>query len=53
VAGVARRGTSGRSPLKSLLAPYPSDGLMCCPVGPRVGSVKNNDPSLVEPIDLP
>src|SRR5205085_4283604 len=37
--------------LKSLLAPYPSDGMMCWPVSPRVGSVKNNDPSLVEPID--
>ena len=36
--------------LKSLLAPYPSDGMMCWPVSPRVGSVKNNDPSLVEPI---
>ena len=37
--------------LKSLLAPYPSDGMMCWPVSPRVGSVKNKDPSLVEPID--
>ena len=39
--------------LKSLLAPYSSDGMMCWPVSPRVGGVKNNDPSLVEPIDLP
>ena len=39
--------------LKSLLAPYSSDGMMCWPVSPRVGGVKNNDPSLMEPIDLP
>jgi putative SOS response-associated peptidase YedK len=35
--------------LKSLLAPYPSDGMVCWPVSPRVGNVKNNDPSLIEP----
>ena len=39
--------------LKSLLAPYPSDAMICWPVSQRVGSVKNNDPGLVEPIDLP
>jgi putative SOS response-associated peptidase YedK len=36
--------------LKALLAPYPSDGMICWPVSPRVGNVKNNDPSLIEPI---
>jgi putative SOS response-associated peptidase YedK len=36
--------------LKALLAPYPSDGMVCSPVSQRVGSVKNNDPSLIEPI---
>ena len=36
--------------LKSLLVPYPSDAMICWPVSQRVGSVKNNDPSLVEPI---
>jgi putative SOS response-associated peptidase YedK len=36
--------------LKSLLAPYPSKAMTCWSVSPRVGSVKNNDPSLVEPI---
>jgi putative SOS response-associated peptidase YedK len=36
--------------LKSLLAPYPSDDMICWPVSPRVGSVKNNDPSLIEPV---
>jgi putative SOS response-associated peptidase YedK len=36
--------------LKSLLAPYPSDGMTCWPVSRRVGNVKNNDPSLIERI---
>jgi putative SOS response-associated peptidase YedK len=36
--------------LKSLLAPYPSDDMICWPVSPRVGNVKNNDSSLIEPI---
>ena len=39
--------------LKALLAPYPADGMVCWPVSPRVGNVKNNDPGLVEPINLP
>jgi putative SOS response-associated peptidase YedK len=39
--------------LKSLLVPYPSHGIVAWPVSQRVGSVKNNDPSLVEPINLP
>jgi putative SOS response-associated peptidase YedK len=45
----------GREPadtaeLKALLAPYPSGDLICWPVSARVGSVKNNDPSLIEPV---
>jgi putative SOS response-associated peptidase YedK len=36
--------------LKSLLAPYPSEEMVAWPVSPRVGNVKNNDPSLTEPI---
>ena len=36
--------------LKSLLAPYPSDDMICWPVSARVGNVKNNDSSLIEPI---
>jgi putative SOS response-associated peptidase YedK len=36
--------------LKTLLAPYPSDQMTCWPISPRVGNVKNNDPSLIEPI---
>jgi len=36
--------------LKALLAPYPSDDMICWPVSPRVGNVKNNDPTLIEPV---
>jgi putative SOS response-associated peptidase YedK len=36
--------------LKSLLAPYPADGMTCWPVSPRVGNVRNNEPSLIEPV---
>jgi putative SOS response-associated peptidase YedK len=36
--------------LKALLAPYPSEATICWPVSPRVGNVKHNDPSLIEPI---
>jgi len=36
--------------LNAMLAPYPSENMTCRPVGPRVGSVKNNDPSLIEPV---
>jgi putative SOS response-associated peptidase YedK len=38
--------------LKTLLGPYPTEEMMCWPVSPRVGSVKNNDPSLIEPVTL-
>jgi len=36
--------------LKDLLAPFPSDEMTCWPVSARVGNVKNNDSSLIEPI---
>jgi len=36
--------------LKSLLVPYPADEMICWLVSARVGNVKNNDPSLIEPI---
>jgi len=36
--------------LKALLAPYPSEDMVSWPVSARVGNVKNNDPSLIEPI---
>jgi putative SOS response-associated peptidase YedK len=36
--------------LKALLAPYPSDDMICWSVSARVGDVRNNDSSLIEPI---
>jgi putative SOS response-associated peptidase YedK len=36
--------------LKSLLAPYPSDDMICWPVSARVGNVRDNDSSLIEPV---
>ena len=36
--------------LKSLLAPYPSEEMVCWPISARVGNVKNNDASLIEAI---
>jgi putative SOS response-associated peptidase YedK len=38
--------------LKAMLALYPSAGMICWPVSARVGSVKNNDASLIEPVTL-
>jgi putative SOS response-associated peptidase YedK len=38
--------------LKAMLAPYPSEEMVAWPVSPRVGNVKNNDPSLIEPVAL-
>jgi putative SOS response-associated peptidase YedK len=38
--------------LKAMLAPYPSEDMIAWPVSARVGNVKNNDPSLIEPIHL-
>jgi putative SOS response-associated peptidase YedK len=36
--------------LKSLLAPSPADEMICWPISPRVGNVRNNDPGLIEPL---
>jgi hypothetical protein len=54
---VSRRPALGEEPadprqLKALLVPFPSAGMTCWPVSPRVGSVKSNDPSLIEPVTL-
>jgi putative SOS response-associated peptidase YedK len=38
--------------LKALLVPYPSEDMVAWPVNTRVGNVKNNDASLVEPVVL-
>jgi len=43
------RTADGTQP-KALLAPCPAEEMTFWPVSPRVGNVKNNDPSLVEPI---
>ena len=44
--------TADSERLKGLLTPYPAEGMTMWPVSQRVGNVKNNDPSLVEPIAL-
>ena len=36
--------------LKSPLAPYLSEEMICWPISGRVGNVKNNDASLIEPL---
>ena len=36
--------------LKAMLAPYPSEDMISWPVSTRVGHVKNNDHTLIEPI---
>ena len=36
--------------LQAMLAPYPAKRMTMWPVDRRVGNVKNNDPSLIDPI---
>jgi hypothetical protein len=36
--------------LKALLARYPTDDMICWLVSARVGNVRNNDSSLIEPV---
>jgi len=38
--------------LKEMLAPYPAKRMTMWPVDRRVGNVKNNAPSLIEPVSL-
>jgi putative SOS response-associated peptidase YedK len=38
--------------LKAVLRPYPAEDMVCWPVSVRVGNVKNNDPTLVQPVTL-
>jgi putative SOS response-associated peptidase YedK len=45
--------TADPAHLKALLVPYLSEDMIAWPESTRVGSVKNNDPSLIEPIALP
>jgi putative SOS response-associated peptidase YedK len=44
--------TADEAALKGLLAPYPAERMTLWPVDRRVGNVKNNDPSLIEPVSL-
>ena len=44
------RGARDEIRVPTATPPYPAHEMTCCPVSPRVGSVKNNDPSLIEPI---
>ncbi len=44
--------TADPDKLKALLAPYPAEKMAAWPVSKRVGNVKNNDPSLLEPVAL-
>jgi putative SOS response-associated peptidase YedK len=46
-AAEARRAAEG---VTTRATPYPPEELTCWPVSPRVGNVKNNDPSLIDPI---
>jgi putative SOS response-associated peptidase YedK len=41
---------TGPAELKALLRPYPADAMTAWRVGKAVGNVKNNDPSLIEPV---
>ena len=41
---------AGPDELKALLTPFPSEEMTCWPVSSRVGNVRNNDASLIEPI---
>jgi putative SOS response-associated peptidase YedK len=43
---------AGSEELKTMLRPYPADDMACWPVSTRVGNVRNNDPSLIEPIEM-
>jgi putative SOS response-associated peptidase YedK len=38
--------------LRAVLRPHPVEDMTMWPVSARVGNVKNNDPSLIEPIEL-
>ena len=38
------------APIKALLVPYPSDEMIAWSVSARVGNVRNNDSSLIEPV---
>ena len=35
-----------------ILRPYPAELMRCYPVDARVGNVRNNDPSLFDPVAI-
>jgi hypothetical protein len=39
-------------PGKEVLVPFPADGMRAWPISPRVNSPRNNDPDLLEPIEV-
>jgi putative SOS response-associated peptidase YedK len=45
-------GAAEPKPLKAVFRPYPAEDMKMWPVSTRVGNVRNNDPSLIEPIAL-
>jgi putative SOS response-associated peptidase YedK len=40
---------AAREELEALLKPFPAEMMRAYPIGPRIGNVKNDDPSLIEP----
>jgi putative SOS response-associated peptidase YedK len=47
---MARGRTGGRAAAQGAAGPYPADDMICWPVSARVGNVRNNDSSLIEPV---
>jgi hypothetical protein len=48
VAGLARRAAHRSQGFEGAIGPCPGDDMISWPVSPRVGNVKNNDPSLIQ-----
>jgi putative SOS response-associated peptidase YedK len=47
---MAQGRTGGRAAAQGAAGPCPADDLICWPVSARVGNVRNNDSSLIEPV---
>ena len=43
---------AGSEELKAVLRPYPTEWMTMWPVRTRAGNVRNNDPSLIERVEL-
>jgi hypothetical protein len=52
VVGVARRRGCRAGTAEGSARAMPADGMDMWPVSARVGNVRNNDPSLIEPVEL-